>query len=91
MPESLRLERIVWLDHMEPNGDNVWWTAENVADVEGPSVIVSVGWVIREEATWLMTVAQVTDDGCTSRPLVIVKSCITSRELLKEDSDGQVC
>lgn len=76
------LERVVWLDHVEPHSDNVWWTPDDLDAVTGPAVIASVGWVIREEPTWLLLVSQLADDGWTGRPLVIVKSCVVLREPL---------
>lgn len=76
------LERIVWLDHVEPANENVWWTPEDLDKVAGPAVIASVGWVMREESTWLLLVSQLSDDGWSGRPLVIIKSCVVLRESL---------
>lgn len=74
------IERITWLDHCEPsNAGNVWWTRDDIDQVTGPTVVDSVGWVVREELDWLLIVGQLTDDGCMSQPLVIIKSCIVAR------------
>lgn len=77
-------EQIVWLDHCEPdNAGNVWWTADDIEDVAGPAIVTSVGWVTRETPDWLVIVSQITDDGCMSQPLVIVKACILRRATLQ--------
>lgn len=73
---------IRWFDHQEPHNDNVWWTADDLKELDGPAVIESVGYVIRDEQGWLAIVGQITEDGMTSQPLILVKSCIlTMNEL----------
>lgn len=80
---SLDAEAIVWLDHCEPSNENVWWQAEDVAKIEGPSTVDCVGYVVREEADWLAIVNHITDDGCCSQPTVILKNCIISRRKMR--------
>lgn len=76
---DLTAEEIVWLDHCEPPNDNVWWHPDDISRIEGPSVVRCVSYVVREETDWLVVVAHLTDDGCTSQPTVILKNCIVSR------------
>lgn len=79
----MKAELVTWLDHCEPsNAGNVWWAPEDLLEVTGPAVVKSIGWVIREEPSWLLMVSQITEDQHTDQPLVIVKSCILSRHEL---------
>lgn len=77
---SQPLVRIVWLDHCDPPG-STWWTPEQYSDeISGPAEIESVGWIVREEETWLAIVPHLcAEDGMGGQPTVIIKSCITSR------------
>lgn len=78
-------EHIVWLDHQEPYSENVWWSPEDHnTNITGPARIHTVGYIIKETDDWLAVVGQITEDGWTSQPLVIVKSCILIRNKLKQ-------
>jgi len=76
-------EFIIWLDHQEPHSENVWWSPDDHALITGPARVYTVGYVIRETDDWLAVAGQITEDGCTSQPLVLVKSCIIKRSKLK--------
>ena len=76
---SQPLVRIVWWDHCDPPGPT-WFTPDEYAAIEGPAEIESVGWIVREEETWLAIVPHLcAEDGMGGQPTVIIKSCITSR------------
>ncbi len=78
-------EYIVWLDHQEPYGDNVWWSPDDhTNNITGPARVHTVGYIIKETDDWLAVVGQVTEDGWTSQPLVLVKSCILTRTKIKQ-------
>lgn len=72
-------EFIVWLDHQEPQINGVWWSPQDVADIDGPTTVYTVGYVVRETDDWLVIVDQITDDGYTSQPLVLLTVCIIQR------------
>lgn len=76
-------EYLVWLDHCEPSNPNVWWSPTELAELDGPTRVETVGFVVREEEDWLAVAGQLTDDGMTSQPLVIIKSCIVVRKPFK--------
>jgi hypothetical protein len=75
-------ELIVWLDHCEPSSENVWWSPDDVEQVQGPAVMRTVGFVIRECDGWILVTSQVTEDGWCAQPMVLVSSCIVSRKTL---------
>jgi hypothetical protein len=78
-------EYIVWLDHQEPYSGNVWWSPEDHdTNITGPAHVHAVGYIIKETDDWLAIVGQITEDGWTSQPLVIIKSCIVIRNKLKQ-------
>lgn len=73
---------IRWLDHQEPHSENVWWGQEDIDEIDGPAVVDTVGYIVRDEQGWLAVVGQITEDGMCSQPLVLVKSCILSKHEL---------
>ena len=77
-------EYIVWLDHQEPYGDNVWWSPDQHAEITGPARVYTVGYIVKETDDWIAVVGQITEDGWTSQPLVLVKSCILTRTKIKQ-------
>lgn len=77
-------EYIIWQDHHEPQSNNVWWSPEDVETITGPAIIHTVGYVVREQDDWLAIVREVTEDGWTSNPLVLIKSCIVFRKPLSK-------
>jgi len=70
----------MWADHVEPaNTGNVWWSPDDLEQVVGPITVTSVGWVVKETDDWLLIVSQMSADGWTNQPLVIIKSCVLNR------------
>lgn len=75
---------IRWLDHQEPQNDNVWWSKDDLDEIDGPAVVDTVGYIVRDEQGWLAVVGQLTEDGMCSQPLVLIKSCILSKRELTD-------
>lgn len=79
------VEQIVWADHVEPvNSGNVWWSPDDLEQVSGPMTVTSIGWVVKETDDWLLIVSQMSADGWTNQPLVIIKSCVIARTVLQK-------
>jgi hypothetical protein len=83
--DAMTPEYIVWLDHHEPQNENVWWSPEDLkTSITGPARVHTVGYIIKETDDWLAVAGQVTEDKYTSQPLVIIKSCIVLRKKIKQ-------
>ena len=79
----MKLVRVVWADHCDPPG-TVWWTPEDYAAITGPATIISVGFQVRDEATWLAVSPHFCeDDEWGGQPTVIIKSCILDYQELR--------
>ena len=86
----MTVEQIVWADHVEPvNNGTVWWSPDDLEQVSGPMTVTSVGWVVKETDDWLLIVSQMSSDGWTNQPLVIIKSCVLARTALQSKPKEQ--
>ncbi len=81
-----RLERITWMDHCSMDNNTGWNPLSKVAEMT-PEVINTVGWIIHESDTHLIIVGSFGEDNeQVASDILIIKSCITGREVLKDDN-----
>lgn len=76
-----KLVYIRWLDH-------VGWTQNNWHDIDDtklltPSVIDTVGWIVKETKKHIIVASIITDNGNTNGEICIIKGCIVKRKNLK--------
>jgi hypothetical protein len=73
----MRLVRVEWLDHCDPEGP-VWWALDDIADAQ-PARMESVGWLVHEDDLCLrLSSSRSVALDTWSRPFVIVRAAVLS-------------
>jgi hypothetical protein len=82
MPPPIVL--VEWLDHTA-HADTRWTHRDEIAALE-PTVVMSVGYVLKETSQTLTLLPHWNDSGDGYGEIVLLKSCIRKRETLKRRS-----
>ncbi len=77
-PATGKLVKITWMDHTTLSGG---WNSEVVVAANAtPSIIVSIGWIVKEMPKYITLASTWSQDNMLQGEICILKNCIVTRK-----------